>query len=152
MEIRKLIRGRQKARKILIQALYQWQLNRSPVTDIQAQYLSRQPASTFDTDYFGQLLQGIIQDCHELDAHITEFLDRPMGQLNPIELAILRLSTYELLHCLDIPFRVIIDEAIALSKTYGAVESHRYVNGILHQLANQFRSTEVTQYRQEKNK
>lgn len=143
MENKEVIRRRQKARKILVQALYQWQLNHSEVTDLIAQYLSENNTDKFDVDYFSKLLRGIIAELESIDGQIVPLLDREKNMLNPVEISILRLSTYEFMHCIEIPFRVIIDEAISLTKTYGATEGHRYVNGVLHHLAGKLRPIEV---------
>jgi len=140
---RELIRGRQNARKILIQALYQWHMNASEIAELQAQYLSVNNPDKFDTQYFLDLLKSIILEQPEIDERVAQYLDRPIQMLNPVELAILRLGCYELKHCMEIPFRVVIDEAIALSKTYGATEGHRYVNGVLHQVAKELRPLEL---------
>jgi N utilization substance protein B len=140
---RELIRGRQKARKYIVQALYQWHMNTTDVIEIQAQFLTINDPQKFDSEYFTEMLSGITKDSTLLDEKITACLDRPLTMLNPVELAVLRLSTYEFLNRLDIPFKVVIDEAIALCKTYGAVEGHRYVNGVLHRLATELRSVEI---------
>ena len=142
---RELIRGRQNARKILVQALYQWHMNAAEVSELQAQYLSANKPDKFDNFYFMDLLKAIIEQHQSIDEDISKYLDRPMNMLNPVELAILRLSSYELKYCLEIPFRVVIDEAIALCKTFGATEGHRYVNGVLHQLAQALRPLEMNQ-------
>ena len=143
MENRQVIRKRQKARKLLVQALYQAHLNHADAGEIIAQFLTENDTSKFDQTYFEQILKGILREQAQIDAHIKNYLDRTVELLNPVEFAVLRLSTYEFLHCLDIPFRVVIDEAISLCKTYGAVEGHRYVNGVLHQLASELRGEEV---------
>lgn len=143
MNNRELIRGRQNARKILIQALYQWHMNSAEIAELQAQYLSVNNPDKYDTQYFLDLLKAIILEQKEIDARVEKYLDRPIHMLNPVELAILRLGSYELAHCPEIPFRVVIDEAIALCKTYGASEGHRYVNGVLHHLAKELRPLEL---------
>ncbi len=143
MENRQIIRKRQKARKLLVQALYQWHFNHTEPAEIIAQFFTENDTSKFDQTYFEQLLTGIIQEQAQIDTLIVNHLDRALELLNPVEFAVLRLSTYEFLHCLEIPFRVVIDEAISLCKTYGAVEGHRYVNGVLHQLASDLRVEEV---------
>lgn len=143
MENRERIRKRQKARKLLVQALYQWQMNQDSIPEIQAQFLAENNIEKFDEQYFLTLLKGIIQEVQVIDALIMSQLDRSIGMINPVELSVLRLSTYEFKYCLDIPFKVVIDEAISLSKTYGAVEGHRYVNGVLHHLASQLRPVEI---------
>jgi N utilization substance protein B len=142
---RELIRGRQNARKIIVQALYQWHMNTAEVSELQAQYLSANNPAKFDNNYFRDMLKAIIEDHETIDEAICKHIDRPLNHLNPVELAILRLSCYELKYCLEIPFRVVIDEAISLCKTYGATEGHRYVNGVLHQLSQELRQLEVSQ-------
>jgi N utilization substance protein B len=143
VENREIIRRRQKARKILVQALYQWQLNKSDVAEIQAQFLAEHNPEKLDIPYFSEILRGITQKSQEIDEHIIPLLDRPVEMINPVEFAILRLSTYEYIYCLDIPFRVIIDEAVSLCKTYGTIEGHRYVNGVLHHLSIKLRALET---------
>ncbi len=138
-----MIRKRQKSRKLLVQALYQWQMNQDSVPEILAQFMAENNVEKFDEQYFSMLLRGIVHQIKEIDEQIVSYLDRPLEMLNPVELSVLRLSTYEFMHCLDVPFRVVIDEAISLSKTFGAVEGHRYVNGVLHHLAGKLRSIEV---------
>lgn len=143
MENRQVIRKRQKARKLLVQALYQSLLNHAEPAEIIAQFLTENDTSKFDQTYFEQVLHGIVDEQQTIDGYITKYLDRAVDMLNPVEFAVLRLGTYEFIHCIDIPFRVVIDEAISLCKTYGAVEGHRYVNGVLHQLASELRGVEV---------
>lgn len=138
-----MIRKRQKARRLLVQALYQWHMNQDSVPEILAQFMAENNVEKFDEVYFTNLLRGIIQQIQTIDEQVLSGLDRPIEMLNPVELAVLRLSTYEFLYCLDVPFRVVIDEAISLAKAFGAVEGHRYVNGVLHHLAEKLRTDEV---------
>lgn len=145
MENREIIRRRQRARKILVQALYQWQMNASDINEIQAQFITENNPDKFDQDYFCHILKGITEHLDQLDQEIIPHLDRATNLLNPVEFAVLRLSTYELMFCPEIPFKVVIDEAVALCKTYGAVEGHRYVNGVLHHLAKKLRHIETSQ-------
>jgi transcription antitermination protein NusB len=143
VENREMIRKRQKARRLLVQALYQWHMNQDSVPEILAQFMAENNVEKFDEVYFTNLLRGIIQQIQTIDEQVLSGLDRPIEMLNPVELAVLRLSTYEFLYCLDVPFRVVIDEAISLAKAFGAVEGHRYVNGVLHHLAEKLRTDEV---------
>jgi N utilization substance protein B len=144
VENREIIRRRQRARKILVQALYQWQFNESDISEIQAQYITENNPDKFDQQYFCDVLKGVTSDVKKLDEEIIPLFDRAINLINPVEFAILRLSTYEFIHCLDVPFKVVIDEAISLSKTFGATEGHRYVNGVLHQLAEKLRPLELS--------
>ncbi len=96
-----------------------------------------------DIDYFKELLQGIPAHCVNLDQHLQPLLDRPADELDPIELAILRIGAYELMQRPDIPYRVAINEGVELAKAFGAADGHKYVNGVLDKLARQLRSKEM---------
>ena len=122
------IAHRKKARSLLVQALYQWQISDYPVNDIEAQYRTDN-VGKIDWDYFHELFVGIVSSVEDLDNIFTPFLDREISQINPIELAILRLGAFELSQRIDIPYRVVINECIELAKKYGATDSHKYVNG-----------------------
>jgi len=143
VENREMIRKRQKSRRLLVQALYQWHMSKESVPEILAQFMVENNVEKFDQAYFTDLFKGIIEQIQEIDELVISGLDRPIEMLNPVELAVLRLSTFEFLYCLDVPFRVVIDESISLTKTFGAVEGHRYVNGVLHHLAEKLRNAEV---------
>ena len=138
-----MIRKRQKSRRLLVQALYQWHMSKESVPEILAQFMVENNVEKFDEAYFTNLFKGIVEHIQEIDELVISGLDRPIEMLNPVELAVLRLSTFEFQYCLDVPFRVVIDEAISLTKTFGAVEGHRYVNGVLHHLAEKLRTAEV---------
>jgi len=125
-----------------VQALYQWQVSDYPVNAIEAQYRADN-VGKIDWDYFHELFTGIASSVEELDKSFTPFLDREIKQLNPVELAILRLGAFELSKRIDIPYRVVINEAIELAKKYGATESHKYINGVLDKLARESRQVEI---------
>lgn len=135
--------ARRKARRLALQALYQWQLSNMLPADIEQQFLSDQPLSKVDVPYFLELLRGVPKNLALIDEKLTPVLDRPIAELNPVELAILRLGIYELTHRLDIPYRVIIDEALRLAKTFGAIEGFKYVNAVLDKIARSLRVVEV---------
>src|ERR1700738_5128601 len=122
---------RRLARRLALQAVYQWQLASASPVDIENQFLQECPLDKVDVPYFLELLRGVVSCCDSLDAHMKPALDREIGQLNPVELAILRIALYELAHRLDIPYRVVTDEALRLAKTFGAIEGYKYVNGVL---------------------
>jgi len=136
------IAHRKKARSLLVQALYQWQISDYPVNAIEAEYRADNTGK-IDWDYFHELFTGIADSAEELDNSFLPFLDRDIAQLNPIELAILRLGAFELANRIDIPYRVVINESIELAKKFGATDSHKYVNGVLDKLARQNRSVEI---------
>ncbi len=135
-------RARTAARQRVLQALYQWQLTGRNVELICHDFLEEaffdddedddeQGMSQVDKPYFKKLLLDIPQQLNQLESAFAPFLDRDITQLDPIELAILRIGCYELKYCKDIPFKVAINEAVELAKTFGAEKSHKYINGIL---------------------
>ncbi|WP_320821486.1 transcription antitermination factor NusB [Reinekea sp.] len=134
---------RRKARRLAIQALYQWQVAETPVTQIEAEFLADNDMTKVDKDYFCELLRGVPKFKSEFDDLIGQYTDRTSGQMTPIELAILRIGTYELIHRIDVPYKVVINEGVELSKIFGANEAHRFVNGVLDQLAQELRMPEV---------
>lgn len=135
--------NRRRARKIALQAIYQWQLNAEPTSNIEAQFLAEANANKIDLEYFSDLLRGVIKNSAAIDEQITPFLDRKITELNPVELAVLRLASYELMFHLEVPYKVVINEALELAKTFGSVEGHKYVNGVLDKVARTIRSTEM---------
>jgi N utilization substance protein B len=135
---------RRKARRLALQAIYQWQIARQSLTEIALQYNEDENMPKSDGAYFHELLQNIPPHCEALDAEFLPFLDRPAAELDPIELAILRMGAYELITRLEIPYRVVINEAVELAKLFGAEDGYKYVNGILNQLARKVRGVEVS--------
>ncbi len=140
---KQLIKGKRRARKLALQALYQWHLSQHEIIEIERQFRAANKLDKVDSTYFCRLLNGVIKQIETIEASFSPFLDREIQSLNPIELTILRLSAFELLFCPEIPYRVVLDEAVSLSKEFGSQEGHRYVNGVLHHLALQCRSVEV---------
>jgi N utilization substance protein B len=126
--------ARTAARERVLQALYQWQLTSQSIQMIESQFLTEHNMKKVDIAYFQLLLQGIPQQINQLDTAIIPFLDRNINQIDPVELAILRIGCYELIHCPDVPFRVVINEAVELAKKFGADKSHKYINGVLDKL------------------
>jgi len=132
---------RKKARELVLQALYQQALSQDLATDIQAQFLTDNDTAKFDVEYFNEIFLGVMAEQSVIDHAITAHISRPFEQINPVECAILRLSTFELLHRLDIPYRVVINEALELAKSYGATDSFKFVNGVLDKIAREHRAT-----------
>jgi transcription antitermination protein NusB len=137
--------ARKKARSLVLQAIYQWQLNNDPVSYIEAQFVAKANPKKIDLDYFSEVLRGVISGSAELDAQMQPFLDRKVKDLNPVELAVMRVAIFELLHRPDIPFKVVINEALELAKNFGSTDGHKYVNGILDQVAKKCRNAENKQ-------
>lgn len=125
-----------------VQALYQWQHTQDDPEEIITQFVAEKHLKQADRKYFKKLLLGVIAEQPALDALITPHLDRELSVLTPVELAILRLATYELAHCPEVPYKVVINEALEIAKDYGADQSYKYVNAILDAVAVQVRSLE----------
>lgn len=130
------------ARQRAVQALYQWQQAGHDLSEIEAQFLVGQDMSRADVPYFQELLHKIPKQIETLDAYLAPLLDRKINEVDNVERAILRISTYELKNRLDIPYRVVINEGVVLAKKFGAVDSHRFINGIIDKLSFTLRSAE----------
>lgn len=133
---------RRQARSLALQALYQWQMSGNSVTDIEAEFRSEQDLSRADVTLFVALLHGIPSQVSVLDEQILPFLDRKLEDLDPIELTVLRIGGYELKERIEVPYKVAINESVNLAKTFGATDSHKYVNGVLDKLARTLRPDE----------
>lgn len=135
---------RHKAREFVLQAIYQWQATKDSTTEIEMQFHSYKDMSKIDLTYFTELLHQIPKQILTIDSHIEKVLDRPFHDLNPVELAVLRMAVYELLFKQDIPYKVIINEALQITKKFGAADGFKYVNGVLDALAKELRALEVS--------
>jgi N utilization substance protein B len=133
------IRARSRARRLAMQGLYQWQLTAQPVQDIMAQQRAGDEYRTVDEEHYRRLIRTGCDESDRLDAVLAPFLDRPGEQLDPVERAILWCAVIEFEQCLDIPFRVVINEAVEIAKRFGGTDGHRFVNGVLDKLAPQLR-------------
>ena len=136
-------RQRSRSRSLAVQALYQWQLAGQDVGSIINHFMIEQDARKFDSDYFSELVRCVPARLDELDQALGACLDRALESVDPVERAILRLGAYELIQHPEIPYRVVINEAVELAKTFGAEQGHRYINGVLDKLARQLRPVEV---------
>jgi N utilization substance protein B len=138
-----LTEQRRKARQLALQALYQWQMARQPVNEIEAQFRVNQDMSDADVQLFSQLLRGVVEARAELDLTFSPYLDRNIDDLDPVEISVLRIGSFELMHRIEVPYRVAINESVELAKVFGATDSHRYVNGVLDKVAQKVRAAEV---------
>jgi len=134
--------ARSRARRYAMQALYQWDLSGTDLPLIRKQFLVNEDFSKADQPYFMELLSELPKQADVVDAAIAGYIDRPIEQLDPVERAILRIGIYELLARADIPYRVVINEAVQLAKKFGAEQGHAFVNGVLDKAARKLRSTE----------
>jgi N utilization substance protein B len=135
--------ARRRARRFLLQALYQWQMSGADEAELERQFREDPNFARVDATYFSEVLRGVIAHCAELDATLAPLLDRKVKELDRVELALLRMGVYELVHRPDVPFKVAIDEAVSLARVFGAEESHRYINGVLDAVARGQRAREV---------
>jgi N utilization substance protein B len=136
-------KARSRARRLAMQGLYEWQMSDNAPQDIVASYRQQHDLKNVDEEYFKILLLGVPAQLEEIDAALSPHVSRPLLEVDPIELAILRLATYELIYRLDIPYRVVINEALELAKTFGAEGGHKFVNGILDKVAAKIRAIEI---------
>lgn len=165
-------RARRQARRALVQALYQWQMTGGDTVVLLAQFQEDDTLKSADTEFFREMLQGVTRailnaapgnppvhtevdaqdsaaasDAPAFDALYSGYLDRKVGELDKVELAVLRLGTYELKERPEIPYRVVIDEYVDLTKMFGAESSHKYINGVLDAVARDLRPIETAQHR-----
>ncbi|MGN6739911.1 transcription antitermination factor NusB [Dyella sp.] len=134
--------ARSRARRRALQALYAWQLSGSHMNAVIEQFRHEQDMEIADLEYFEDLLHGVEKHVDALDASLRPHIDREVSQIDPIERAALRLAAYELGYRPDVPYRVVINEAIEVTKRFGADHGHSYVNGVLDKLAAQLRAVE----------
>ena len=140
---------RARARRLALQALYQHQVNPAPLHELLSQFRADHDFDSADEGYFSDLVKGVTRSGDTLDTLISPLLDRSLQDLDPVERAILRLGAWELQERLDVPYRVVIDQGLLLAHTFGASESHRYVNAVLDKLARRLRRPEVAAARRD---
>ncbi len=137
-------KARRLARELALQAVYSWQMSKNPVAQIELSIVTSNNMQKVDTEYFLELLRAVIKDCAELDKKVKPFLGRLPEELDPVEKAILRIATYELSARIDVPYKVVINEAIELAKSFGAEESHKFINGVLDKAIKTLRKDELS--------
>ena len=134
---------RRAARQLATQALYQLHMAKQSLNEIEAQFRVDNDFSDVDGAYFREILHGVPAKKEQIDTALAPCLDLTIDELDPVELAVLRLSTWELLERIDVPYRVVINEGIELAKVYGSTDGHKFVNGVLDKLAPRLREVEV---------
>lgn len=132
--------ARHNARRYALQAMYQWQVAGTPLPDIEADFLNYHIEKKLDLEYFKFLIHGIPENRLEIDQTMQPYLGRLLEEIDPIELAVLRVAVFELMQRPDIPFRVVINEALELVKKFGSVEGHKFINSILDRVAKKIRA------------
>ena len=141
------IAQRRVARSLAMQALYQWHMAGQSLNEIEAQFRVDNDFSDVDAAYFREILHGVPANLVEIDAVLAPCLDITIEELDPVELCVLRLSTWELMKRVDVPYRVVINEGIELAKVFGSTDGHKFVNGVLDKLAPRLREAEVKAYK-----
>ncbi|MEY2804655.1 MAG: hypothetical protein RL657_1991 [Pseudomonadota bacterium] len=145
---RKPVRNaRSRSREFALQGLYQVLVGQQPLTQIDAFTRDLVGFNKADSLHYDALLRGCAEQATELDALMAPLLDRPMAEISPIERAIMWMGAYEFKHCIDVPWRVTLNECIELAKQFGGTDGHKYVNAVLHALALQLRPQETAQER-----
>ncbi|MFT7773226.1 transcription antitermination factor NusB [Roseateles sp.] len=136
--------ARRRSREAAVQGLYQWLLTGEDIGAITALGREQEGYAKLDVKHYDALLTGCVNEAADLDAILSRHVDRKTTELSPIEHAILLIGSYELKHCLDIPYKVAINEAVELAKSFGGTDGHKYVNGVLDRAAVDLRPLEVT--------
>jgi N utilization substance protein B len=135
--------GRRRAREVALQGLYQWLVAGADGAEIETHLQEEESFDKLDRLHFDALLHGCIREAADLDAVLAHHVDRKTSLLSPVEHAVLLIGTYELKHCVDIPYRVAINEGVELAKSFGGTDGHKYVNGVLDKVAAELRPAEV---------
>ena len=135
--------ARSRARRRALQAVYAWQLSHTAINKVIDQFQNEQDMEVADQEYFEDLVRGVEANLGTLDEALSHFLDRDIAQVDPIERAVLRIAAYELRHRIDVPYRVVINEAIETTKRFGSEHGHTFVNGVLDHAAAQWRAAEA---------
>ncbi|HLM52217.1 MAG TPA: transcription antitermination factor NusB [Pseudoxanthomonas sp.] len=133
---------RARARRRALQALYAWQMSGGEVGQVIAQFAHEQAHEIADLEYFDDLVRGVVRHRGAIDKALAGYLDRTVEEVDPIERAVLRLSAYEMLHRVDVPYRVVLNEAIEIAKRFGSEHGHTFVNGVLDRAAADWRAAE----------
>jgi N utilization substance protein B len=137
--------SRHLARRAAIQALYQWEMTQQSRLEIEKHFLADDRLKKVDDEYFKELVQEIPRLVEEIDSSLSPYIDRDIAQVDPIEKAVLRIAAYELIHHAEIPYRVVLNEAIELSRTFGSENGYRFVNGILDKMGAEVRAVEAAE-------
>lgn len=131
--------ARRRARRLAVQALYQWQMTGSSISDVELQFATDHADPKADMDYFYGLLRGVASSTARIDQQYLPVATREVEQLDQVDKAILRMATYELVECHDVPYKVVINEAIELAKIFATDDSHKFINGVLDKIAPKLR-------------
>jgi N utilization substance protein B len=135
--------ARRRSRQLALQGLYEWAVGRADPAVVEAHMREQPEHGRCDAEHFDALLRGCIEQVAALDALLARYVDRPLAMLSPVELATLRIGAFELKSCIEIPYRVVINEAVELAKAFGGTDGHKFVNGVLDKAAAELRPDET---------
>ena len=138
-----LAKARGKARRLAMQALYQWQMTADDIDGIERQFFEENDMKNIDQDYFSELLLGVLQELPAIDTELEKHMSRNINSVDPVERAILRIAGYEFIKRPDVPYRVVLNEAVVLTKKFCAEKSHTFVNAVLDKVARDTRTHET---------
>lgn len=136
-------KAKQKARKLLVQALYSWELGGTDMQTIEVNFHLENDMNKVDTELFKTILFGVPQNLEQIDSSYQKYLDREEEKLDPVSRAILRLTAYELIFCIEVPYKVAINEGVNLAKTFGPTDAFKFINGVLDRVAADTRAVEI---------
>jgi N utilization substance protein B len=136
-------KAKQKARKLLVQALYSWELGGTDLHTIEVNFHLENDMSKVDTELFKTILFGVPQNLEQIDSAYQKYLDREEEKLDPVSRAILRLTAYELIFSIEVPYKVAINEGVNLAKTFGPTDAFKFINGVLDRVAADTRAVEI---------
>ena len=139
---RRATNARSVARRLAVQAIYRWQLNHGSWQDLLLEFADAEDMPKADHEYFRELIEGVCQAGAQLDTDLAQWTDRPTQQLDPVEHAVLLVSLFELNSRPDVPFRVVLNEAVTLTRRFGATDGHKFVNAVLDRAARILRTHE----------
>ncbi len=140
-------KAKQKARKLLVQALYSWDLGGTDLETIEVNFNLENDMSKVDTELFKTILFGAPQNLEQIDGAFQKYLDREQEKLDPVSRAILRLTTYELIFSIEVPYKVAINEGVNLAKTFGPTDAFKFINGVLDRVAADTRAVEIAAHK-----
>jgi N utilization substance protein B len=140
-------KAKQKARKLLVQALYSWELGGTDLETIEVNFHLENDMSKVDTELFKTILFGAPQNLEQIDSAYQKYLDREQEKLDPVSRAILRLTTYELMFSIEVPYKVAINEGVNLAKTFGPTDAFKFINGVLDRVAADTRAVEIAAHK-----
>ena len=136
-------KARGKSRRLAMQAIYQWQMTGDNITDIKQQFFDENNMAKLDSAFFSEMVSGVASSISELDPLLGKYMSRTVESVDPVERAILRLATYEFINRFDVPYRVVLNEAVTITKEFCAENSHTFVNAVLDKVAKEIRHIEV---------